>query len=138
MLIPRYAELTPEQLPAAESLKITLERVLPYWHWVLERIIKSGKRVLIWAHGHSIRALVKYLDNIYDTEITELNISTGVPWVYELDENLKVIKHDYLGYSEQITKAARGNCRQSGQDQLLLVLQSIHIFCQCQNAAASG
>jgi 2,3-bisphosphoglycerate-dependent phosphoglycerate mutase len=102
----RYADLTPEQLPVAESLKLTLERVLPYWHSVLEPTILSGKRVLISAHGNSIRALIKYLDNLPDTEITELNIPTGVPLVYELDESLKVIKHYYLGDSEEMTKAA--------------------------------
>ncbi|MDO8940805.1 MAG: 2,3-diphosphoglycerate-dependent phosphoglycerate mutase [Methylicorpusculum sp.] len=108
----RYANLTPEQLPAAESLKITLERVLPYWHSVLEPTIKSGKRILISAHGNSIRSLIKYLDNISDMEITELNIPTGVPLVYELDENLKVIKHYYLGDSEEITQAAAAAANQ--------------------------
>src|SRR5512134_2705792 len=93
----RYASLTPEQLPATESLKITLERVLPYWHMVLAPVIKSGKRVIIAAHGNSIRALVKYLDHISEAEITELNIPTGLPLVYELDEHLKPIKHYYLG-----------------------------------------
>ncbi len=102
----RYAGLTPEQLPATESLKITLDRVLPYWHEVLAPTIKSGKRLLITAHGNSIRALVKYLDNISDDEITELNIPTGIPLVYELDEDLKVIQHYYLGDPEEIAKAA--------------------------------
>ena len=102
----RYAGLTPEQLPATESLKITLDRVLPYWHEVLAPTIKSGKRVLITAHGNSIRALVKYLDNISDADITELNIPTGIPLVYELDDNLKVIKSYYLGDPEEIAKAA--------------------------------
>ena len=102
----RYAGLTPEQLPATESLKITLDRVLPYWHEVLAPTIKSGKRLLITAHGNSIRALVKYLDNISDDEITELNIPTGIPLVYELDDDLKVIQHYYLGDPEEIAKAA--------------------------------
>jgi 2,3-bisphosphoglycerate-dependent phosphoglycerate mutase len=102
----RYAGLTPEQLPATESLKITLDRVLPYWHEVLAPAIKSGKRVLITAHGNSIRALVKYLDNISDVDITELNIPTGIPLVYELDADLKVIKSYYLGDPEEIAKAA--------------------------------
>lgn len=101
----RYADLIPEQLPAVESLKITLERVLPYWHSVLVPIIKSGKRVLISAHGNSIRALVKHLDNISDAEIAELNIPTGIPLVYELDDGLKAIKHYYLGDPEEIAKA---------------------------------
>ncbi len=102
----RYADLRPEELPATESLKITLERVLPYWHSSLAPMIKSGKRVLIAAHGNSLRAMVKYLDNIPDSEITELNIPTGIPMVYELDENLKPLKHYYLGDSDAVAKAA--------------------------------
>jgi 2,3-bisphosphoglycerate-dependent phosphoglycerate mutase len=102
----RYASLTPEQLPATESLKITLERVLPYWHGTLAPVILTGKRVLMVAHGNSIRALVKYLDSISETDITELNIPTGVPLVYELDERLKPIKNYYLGDAEAIAKAA--------------------------------
>jgi 2,3-bisphosphoglycerate-dependent phosphoglycerate mutase len=102
---PRYASLTPEQLPATESLKITLARVLPYWHATLVPAIQSGKRVLMVAHGNSIRALVKYLDNVSEAEITELNIPTGVPLVYELDEALKPIRHYYLGDAEAIAKA---------------------------------
>ncbi len=103
---PRYAGLSAEQLPATESLKITLERVLPYWHSTLAPMIKSGKRVLVSAHGNSIRAMVKYLDNISDAEIPELNIPTGVPLVYELGDDLKPIKHYYLGDPEAIAKAA--------------------------------
>jgi 2,3-bisphosphoglycerate-dependent phosphoglycerate mutase len=103
---PRYASLTPEQLPATESLKITLERVLPYWHGTVAPAIKAGKRLLVVAHGNSIRALVKYLDDISDAEITELNIPTGVPLVYELDEALKPIRHYYLGDAEAVAKAA--------------------------------
>jgi len=102
----RYAELTPEQIPATESLKITLERVLPYWHSTLAPMIRSGKRVLMVAHGNSIRALVKYLDDVSESEITELNIPTGIPLVYELDEQLKPIKHYYLGDPEAVAKAA--------------------------------
>ena len=102
----RYASLTPEQLPATESLKITLERVLPYWHSTLAPEVKSGRRVLVVAHGNSIRALVKYLDNISDSEITELNIPTGLPLVYELDEDLKPIQHYYLGDPEEAAKKA--------------------------------
>jgi 2,3-bisphosphoglycerate-dependent phosphoglycerate mutase len=102
----RYADLNPEQLPATESLKITLERVLPYWHSTLAPKIKSGKRVLIAAHGNSIRAMVKYLDNISENEITELNIPTGIPLVYELDEDLKPVKHYYLADEETVRKAA--------------------------------
>jgi 2,3-bisphosphoglycerate-dependent phosphoglycerate mutase len=102
----RYASLTPEQLPATESLKITLDRVLPYWNDVLAPNIKSGKRVLIVAHGNSIRALVKYLDNVSESEITEINIPTGLPLVYELDNDLKPIKNYYLGDPEEAAKKA--------------------------------
>jgi len=103
---PRYASLTPVQLPATESLKITLERVLPYWHQTIVPTIKTGKRMLIVAHGNSIRAMVKYLDNISDADITELNIPTGIPLVYELDENMKPLKHYYLGDADVVAKAA--------------------------------
>ena len=110
---PRYASMTPEQLPATESLKITLERVLPYWESTLAPEIKSGRRVLVAAHGNSIRALVKYLDNISDAEITELNIPTGLPLVYELDENLKPIKSYYLGDPEEAAKKAAAVANQA-------------------------
>ncbi len=102
----RYASLTPEQLPATESLKTTLERVLPFWNSTLVAEIKSGKRVLLVAHGNSIRALVKYLDNVSENEITDLNIPTGLPLVYELDKDLKPIKHYYLGDAEEAAKKA--------------------------------
>ncbi|MGB8981218.1 MAG: 2,3-diphosphoglycerate-dependent phosphoglycerate mutase [Anaerolineales bacterium] len=110
---PRYASLTPEQLPATESLKITLDRVLPYWHLTLAPMIKSGKRVIIGAHGNSIRALVKYLDNVSEADITELNIPTGLPLVYELDENLKPIKSYYLGDPEEAAKKAAAVANQA-------------------------
>jgi len=102
----RYASLTPEQLPATESLKLTLGRVLPYWHSTLSPMIKSGKRVVISAHGNSIRAMVKYLDHISDADITELNIPTGLPLVYELDKDLKPIKNYYLGDPAEAAKKA--------------------------------
>ena len=102
----RYATLTSQQLPATESLKITLERVLPYWHSTLAPTIKSGKRVLVAAHGNSLRAMVKYLDNVSDAEIPELNIPTGIPLVYELADDLKPIRHFYLGEPEAVAKAA--------------------------------
>ncbi len=102
----RYAGLKPEELPATESLKITLERVLPFWHSTLAPMIKSGQRVLVAAHGNSLRAMVKYLDNISDAEITELNIPTGIPLVYELDADLKPVKSYYLGDAEAVAKAA--------------------------------
>jgi 2,3-bisphosphoglycerate-dependent phosphoglycerate mutase len=102
----RYASLSSGQLPATESLKITLDRVLPYWNEMLAPEIKSGKRVLIVAHGNSIRALVKYLDNVSESEITELNIPTGLPLVYELDKDLKPIKNYYLGDPEEAARKA--------------------------------
>jgi 2,3-bisphosphoglycerate-dependent phosphoglycerate mutase len=106
---PRYASLTPEQLPATESLNITHDRVLPYWHSTLAPMIKSGKRVIIGAHGNSIRAMVKYLDNVSEADITELNIPTGLPLVYELNDDLKQIKSYYLGDLKKRKKAAAGN-----------------------------
>ncbi len=101
----RYAELKSEDLPATECLKDTVARFLPAWHEQIAPTIKSGKRVLIAAHGNSLRALVKYLDNISDAEIVELNIPTGIPLVYELDANLKPIKHYYLGDQAAIAAA---------------------------------
>ena len=105
-LDPRYAGLTKEQLPATESLKITLGRVLPYWHNTIAPAVKAGKRLLIAAHGNSLRAMVKYLDNVSDEEITELNIPTGIPLVYELDADLKPVTHYYLADEETVRKAA--------------------------------
>ena len=110
---PRYASLSPDQLPATESLKITLERVLPYWHSTLAPVIQSGKRVIVAAHGNSIRALVKYLDDISDAEITELNIPTGLPLVYELDEQLKPVQHYYLGDPELAAQKAAAVANQA-------------------------
>jgi 2,3-bisphosphoglycerate-dependent phosphoglycerate mutase len=101
----RYADLKPEDLPATECLKDTVARFLPAWHEQIAPVIKSGKRVLIAAHGNSLRALVKYLDDVSDKDIIELNIPTGVPLVYELDDNLKPIKHYYLGDQEAIAAA---------------------------------
>jgi 2,3-bisphosphoglycerate-dependent phosphoglycerate mutase len=109
---PRYAGLTKEQLPSTESLKITLERVLPYWHGTIVPSIKSGKKLLLVAHGNSIRALVKYLDNVSEQEITELNIPTGIPLVYELDENMNAVKHYYLADEETVRKAAEAVANQ--------------------------
>jgi 2,3-bisphosphoglycerate-dependent phosphoglycerate mutase len=102
----RYAGLNKMQLPDTESLKITLERVLPYWHATIAKEIKAGKRLLIAAHGNSIRALVKYLDNVSDEDITELNIPTGIPLVYELYEDLSPASHYYLADEETVRKAA--------------------------------
>lgn len=103
---PRYADLTDNELPLTECLKDTVARFVPYWENTIAPMVKSGKKVLITAHGNSLRALVKYLDNIPDNEIVELNIPTGIPLVYELDENLNPIKHYYLGDQEEIAKAA--------------------------------
>jgi len=93
----RYAELTPEQVPSCESLKDTLNRVLPYWYESIVPRLQQGKKILIAAHGNSLRAMVKHLDHISDEEIPELNIPTGIPLVYELDEELKALRHYYLG-----------------------------------------
>ena len=93
---PRYASLSPEQIPNTESLKDTVARFLPYWQETIAPAIRSGQRVLIAAHGNSLRALVKYLDDISDAEIVELNIPTGVPLVYELDQHLHPTGKRYL------------------------------------------
>jgi len=93
---PRYAHLKDDELPFAESLADTLSRVIPYWHEAIAPYLRDGKRVLISAHGNSIRALVKFLDNVSDDEIVSLEIPTGVPLVYELDAGLKPIRHYYL------------------------------------------
>lgn len=98
----RYKNMDPKDLPRTECLKDTVVRFLPYWHEVVAPTIRSGKRVLIAAHGNSLRALVKYLDNIADDAITELNIPTGMPLVYELDDNLKALRSRYLGSEEEI------------------------------------
>lgn len=102
----RYATLAPERVPLTECLKDTVARVLPCWNERLAPAIKSGQRVLIAAHGNSIRALVKYLDNVSDQDIVGLNIPNGIPLVYELDADLKPIRHDYLGDAEAAAKAA--------------------------------
>jgi 2,3-bisphosphoglycerate-dependent phosphoglycerate mutase len=102
---PRYAGLKPEQLPVTECLKDTVDRFLPLWHEQIAPVVKSGKRVLIAAHGNSLRALVKYLDGISDDAIVELNIPTGMPLVYELDADLKPIQSYYLGDPEKVKAA---------------------------------
>ncbi|MCH8021190.1 2,3-diphosphoglycerate-dependent phosphoglycerate mutase [candidate division KSB1 bacterium] len=102
---PRYGDLSEKELPLTECLKDTVARFLPYWHETIVPTIKEGKRVIIAAHGNSLRALVKYLDEVSEEEIVKLNIPTGMPLVYELDSALKPIKHYYLGDPEQVKKA---------------------------------
>jgi 2,3-bisphosphoglycerate-dependent phosphoglycerate mutase len=102
---PRYRSLTAEELPLTECLKDTVARFLPLWHQTIAPAILSGQKVLIAAHGNSLRALVKYLDNISEEEIVELNIPTGMPLVYELDENLKPLNRYYLGDPEKVKAA---------------------------------
>jgi 2,3-bisphosphoglycerate-dependent phosphoglycerate mutase len=101
----RYAGLRPEELPLTESLKDTVARFLPYWHEAILPDIRAGRRVLIAAHGNSLRALVKYLDRVSDEDIVELNIPTGVPLVYELDAELEPTRKYYLGNQEKIRQA---------------------------------
>jgi len=110
---PRYAGLSPSELPLTESLKSTVDRFLPYWHDVVAPSIQSGKRVLIAAHGNSLRALVKYLDGVSDEAIVELNIPTGIPLVYELDEQLRPTRHYYLGDAKAAEEAAARVAQQS-------------------------
>lgn len=109
---PRYRDLDESELPQTECLKDTVERFLPYWHDVIAPTIRAGKRVIIAAHGNSLRALVKYLDNISDEDILKLNIPTGVPLIYELDENLQPLRHYYLGNAEEIEKAMQAVANQ--------------------------
>jgi 2,3-bisphosphoglycerate-dependent phosphoglycerate mutase len=109
----RYGSLAPSELPLTESLKDTVARFLPYWHASIAPAIRSGQRVLIVAHGNSIRALVKYLDQISDADIVELNIPTGIPLVYELDDQLKPVKNYYLGDQEAARQAAASVARQA-------------------------
>jgi len=102
---PRYGDLPEKELPLTECLKDTVARFLPYWHETIAPTIQSGKRVIIAAHGNSLRALVKYLDEVSGEEIVKLNIPTGMPLVYELDSALKPMKHYYLGDPEQVKQA---------------------------------
>ena len=105
-LDPRYAGLSPQELPLTESLKDTVARVIPYWRDAIAPSIRADKHVIIAAHGNSLRALVKYLDDISESAIVELNIPTGIPLVYELDGDLKPLRHYYLGDPEAAAKAA--------------------------------
>jgi len=109
----RYADLKPEELPLTESLEDTVERFLPYWHDTIAPELRAGKRVLIAAHGNSLRALVKHLDGISEEEIVGLNIPTGIPLVYELDDELRPLRHFYLGDPEAARKAAEAVAKQA-------------------------
>lgn len=109
---PRYKNLSKSELPLTECLKDTVARFVPYWENTIAPRVKEGKKVVIAAHGNSLRALVKYLDNVSDDEIVGLNIPTGTPLVYELDEDLKAVKHYYLGNPEDIAKKAQAVANQ--------------------------
>lgn len=109
----RYASLTRDELPLTESLKETVARFLPYWHDTIAPDVRAGKNVLVAAHGNSLRALVKYLDNVSEADITELNIPTGIPLVYELDDDLKPLKKYYLGDQEAALRKAQAVANQA-------------------------
>jgi len=109
----RYADLSPDELPRCESLKLTIDRTMPYWFETVAPQIREGKRVLIVAHGNSLRGLVKYLDGMSDEAITKLNIPTGLPLVYELDDDLRPLRHYYLGDQEAAAKAAEAVANQA-------------------------
>jgi 2,3-bisphosphoglycerate-dependent phosphoglycerate mutase len=108
----RYADLSEKELPRTECLKDTVARFLPYWHETIAPAIRTGKRVILAAHGNSLRALVKHLDGVSDNDIVELNIPTGVPLLYELDKDLRPLRHEYLGDPEQIRKAQEAVAQQ--------------------------
>jgi 2,3-bisphosphoglycerate-dependent phosphoglycerate mutase len=110
----RYAHLQPDEIPLTECLKDTIERFLPYWHESIAPVVRSGKQTLIVAHGNSLRGLVKYLDNIPDAEIVKLNIPTGIPLVYELEDDLKPIRSFYLGDPERVKQLTRAVADQAG------------------------
>jgi 2,3-bisphosphoglycerate-dependent phosphoglycerate mutase len=112
---PRYAGLEEKDIPVTECLKDTVNRFLPYWHNTILPTLREGKKVLISAHGNSLRALVMYLDNVSKDEIVELNIPTGIPLVYELDENLRAIDHYYLGDPDVAKRAAEAVANQARQ-----------------------
>ncbi|HYK90976.1 MAG TPA: 2,3-diphosphoglycerate-dependent phosphoglycerate mutase [Acidobacteriota bacterium] len=112
---PRYASLSEEEVPLTECLKDTVARALPYWHDTVVPMIREGKRVIIASHGNSLRALVKYLDNVPDDEIVGLNIPTGIPLVYELNDDLRPIRHYYLGDPEAVAKAAKAVADQTAK-----------------------
>lgn len=109
----RYSDLKPPEIPLTECLKDTVDRFLPFWHNIIVPSLREGKKVIIAAHGNSLRALVKYLDNVSDEAIVTLNIPTGIPLVYELDENLRALKHYYLGDPELVKKAIDSVAKQT-------------------------
>jgi 2,3-bisphosphoglycerate-dependent phosphoglycerate mutase len=109
---PRYASLAPAEVPLTESLADTVARFLPAWHQTIAAQVAAGRKVLIAAHGNSLRALVKYLDGVSEADIVELNIPTGIPLVYELDEHLKPLRHYYLGDAEAAKRAAEAVAQQ--------------------------
>lgn len=115
---PRYKDLSTDELPLTECLKDTVDRFIPYWHQTIAPSIKSGKKVIIAAHGNSLRALVKYLDKITDQDIIKLNIPTGIPLIYELDDNLNSVRHFYLGDPEEIRKAEESVKKQGAPPRL--------------------
>jgi len=110
---PRYADLSPDELPLGESLEDTVARFLPYWHECIAPAVREGRSVLIAAHGNSLRALVKYLDEVSEEEIVKLNIPTGIPLVYELESDLKPVRHYYLGDPDAARKAAEAVAKQA-------------------------
>ena len=110
---PRYATLSPPELPRSESLKTTIDRTMPYWFETIAPQIESGLRVLVVAHGNSLRGMVKYLDSMSDEDITNLNIPTGLPLVYELDDRLRPIRHYYLGDPEEAARASEAVANQA-------------------------
>lgn len=113
----RYRDLKPEELPLTECLKDTVERFLPYWHDTIAPLVRSGARVIIAAHGNSLRALVKYLDHVSDDDIVGLNIPTGIPLVYELEDDLKPIRSYYLGNPQEVAKAMQSVAKQGKKSQ---------------------
>jgi len=112
---PRYANLAPGDLPSTEALKQTVARFVPYWEGTIAPAIRAGQRVLITAHGNSLRALVKYLDRVSDADIVELNIPTGIPLIYELDDTLAPLRHEYLGDPAAAARAAEAVARQASR-----------------------
>ncbi len=112
----KYKELKPEEIPLGESLKDTVKRAIPYWNDEILPLIKEGKRIIVSAHGNSLRALIKYIDNVSDEKIPELNIPTGIPLIYEFEENLKPVNHYYLADEETVRQATQRVISQIKED----------------------